>query len=189
MIIAVGGAAAAGAAAATVGRADRPSPGQHAPARMSVQQPTPAASLRQAYAVFRRSPAARDLVPHASTNSVGRLLASRDDTDVYLLSEPSEKRVCVVALVRSKQYGGTACAPDSSPTSQPPVLMLQHADGPWLLFGAAPDGVVSAELSHHDGAKARLGVASNLFQAQIPAGAPPRIDLIWADGHRMSLDK
>ncbi len=97
--------------------------------------------------------------------------------------------MCVVALVRSEQYGGTACAPDSSPTAEPPVLMLQHADGPWLLFGAAPDGVTSAELSQHDGSKTRLDVANNLFHARIPAGAPPRIDLLWADGHRTSLDK
>jgi hypothetical protein len=67
--------------------------------------------------------------------------------------------------------------------------MLQHADGPWLLFGAAPDGVTSAELSQHDGSKTRLDVANNLFHARIPAGAPPRIDLLWADGHRTSLDK
>lgn len=178
-----------GGGAVAVAAISKPSHAQktrHQVVRVQASQAQAPVDVQGAYAAFRRSARGDDEVPHAPVGSVGRLVSSDAAAEVYLLSTPGE-RLCVVALVRAGNFGGTACGPEELAASRPPALGLQRgADGETTLFGAAPDNVRGVTVQAANGVSSRAQVVGNLYSVQVPT-AVVGITLEWADGTRSSL--
>jgi hypothetical protein len=106
---------------------------------------------------------------------------------VFLLSEPG-KSLCVVALVRSRDFGGTTCGPEDLGSTRPGALVLEGGGSlpAWLLFGAAPDNVASATARTADGTIVKGDVVDNSYELEL-VSPPTALTLNWVDGTHTSV--
>lgn len=105
---------------------------------------------------------------------------------VQLAHLPERKETCITA--DNPEYAATNCAPDTHAQSVPPTLTLNHpATGNSEVYGAAPDGVDSAEVIDAGGKPRRVKVTNNVFVVQ-SRGMPQDVRYYHQDGSVSSAD-
>lgn len=97
-----------------------------------------------------------------------RLVSNASGVRIFLISRPDTREICVAMSDTTKGYGATGCSDAATAGALPPLTMLINpAKGETDVYGAAPDGVTTVDVTAVDGNKTEVPVSNNVFKASL----------------------